>query len=183
MSRQDDAMELFLQAVQRRALRIAELSLGHRDDALDAVQDAMFKLVQKYAGKPQADWTPLFYRILYSRITDCQRRRSRSSRVFGHFFLSQQGNEDVDEDPIQIARDPAEPNPARFCSDGEFGEQLDCALAELSERQRQAFLLRAWEGLNVRETAIAMRCSEGSVKTHYSRARQQLQELLRDFSG
>ena len=174
-------MEDFLISVERRALRIAQLSLADRDDAFDVVQDAMFKLVQKYADKPADEWSPLFYRILYSRITDVQRKRTRSGKVFAVLGWGSSANDDIEIDPIQTLRDPVDANPESQGIDSEFAAALEAALGSLSARQRQAFLLRAFEGMDVRQTATAMQCTTGSVKTHYSRAREHLQRVLEAF--
>ncbi|MGB5323831.1 MAG: RNA polymerase sigma factor, partial [Pseudomonadales bacterium] len=166
---------------QGRAYRMALVSLRHREDALDAVQDAMMKLVEKYSDKPQEQWAPLFYRILYTRIKDSQRRRVRGGRLFGSLFGAVASGSEDEIDVISQVRDASDPDPLRLADDDKFGDALDSALGQLPERQRQAFLLRAWEGLDVGQTATAMGCGEGSVKTHYSRARQSLQRALGDF--
>lgn len=160
---------------------MALASLHQRDDALDAVQEAMFKLVEKYRNKPADQWPPLFYRILYSRITDIQRSRTRSGKLFSIFAGRSRQGEESSEELMATFSDPANPDPARLGDDEKFGDRLDHALQELPQRQRQAFMLRAWEGLDVAQTAVAMGCGEGSVKTHYSRARQFLQRKLADF--
>ncbi|MBT8149511.1 MAG: RNA polymerase sigma factor [Gammaproteobacteria bacterium] len=179
---QREQLDSFLAGIQQRAFRIALASLAQREDALDAVQDAMCKLVEKYCHKPAGEWAPLFYRILYSRITDIQRRRSSRGKVFGTLFFAGAEDRDGQPDPIAQVADASNPDPARYSGDGEFGEALQQALRSMPERQRQAFLLRAWEGLDVAQTARAMGCSAGSVKTHYSRARQFLQRELEGFS-
>ena len=176
-------LEDFLISVERRALRIAQLSLADRDDALDAVQDAMFKLVQKYADKPADEWVPLFYKILYSRITDLQRRRARSGKIFAVLGWGSSANDDSELDPVQVVPDLVDTNPERLGMSDEFGAALDNALAGLSARQCQAFLLRAFEGMDVQQTAAVMQCTAGSVKTHYSRARAQLQSILSGFES
>lgn len=166
----------FLRSVERRALRIAELSVGQRDEALDLVQEAMLAFVRNYASKPEAEWPPLFYRVLDSRVTDWHRR----SRVRGRWLaaLWPSRDDDDDEDPIAAAADAAESGPlARLVSE-DAGQALDAALRGLPLRQRQAFLLRIWEGLDVADTATAMRCGEGSVKTHLWRALNALRTVL-----
>lgn len=173
------ALDRFLRDVERRALRIAELGCGSRDVALDIVQDAMFGFVRSYATKPAADWAPLFHRVLDSRITDWQRRQ----RVRGRWFtrLGFGGADDDEADLLAAVPDPAEPGPGGRASDDEATRALDAALRALPARQRQAFLLRLWEGLDVAATARAMRCSEGSVKTHLSRALATLRQRLGAF--
>ncbi|MEO7385807.1 MAG: RNA polymerase sigma factor [Gammaproteobacteria bacterium] len=169
------AMERFLAEVQRRALRIAVLSVGDRDDALDIVQDAMFKLVRSYGSRPSDEWRPLFYRILSNRITDQQRRRSVRQRVIAWFAP---GADDDDADPLAQLPDPGPVLPEEILGRANAMAAVETALGNLPPRQRQAFLLRNLEGLDVAATATAMGCSAGSVKTHYSRAVHSLRNLL-----
>lgn len=159
-------LDSFLQSVQNRGFRIAQLATGNQEDALDLVQEAMFKLVEKYASRPEQEWTPLFYRILSSRINDFHRRNTVRNRH--RSWLRK--DEDSDEDPIQTAPDPFSKGPDDESEIDESMVKLQQALMNLPPRQQQAFLLRAWEGLDVKQTATAMACAEGSVKTHYSRA-------------
>jgi RNA polymerase sigma-70 factor (ECF subfamily) len=174
------ALNQFLAGVELRAFKIAQASLRHEDDALDAVQDAMLQLARAYADRPAEQWKPLFYRILENRIRDMQRRRTVRGRVIA--WLPFRGEDDEDEiDPIAQAPSP-EPQPVKRLELDEAIGALEKALGELPRRQQQAFLLRTLEGLDVAQTAAAMGCSEGSVKTHYFRAlqtlRAQLGELL-----
>jgi RNA polymerase sigma-70 factor (ECF subfamily) len=172
------ALDRFLRGVERRALRIAELSTRDREDALELVQDAMLSFARAYANKPEAEWGPLFHRVLDSRIQDHHRRSSvrRRWRVwFGR------ADDEAGEDPIEQVADPADPGPLARLADGQTRVALDAALRALPLRQRQAFLLRLWEGLDVPQTALAMRCSEGSVKTHLSRALAALRPRLEDL--
>lgn len=175
----DTAAQLnrFLAAVERRAFRIAQMALRDAEDALDVVQEAMFTLARRYAGRPEAEWPPLFYRILQSRIRDCQRRRAVRSRVLS-FFGGQREFEEAPPDPVEGAPDPAGGDPAERLAGFEAVQALEQALAALPGRQRQAFVLRILEGLDVADTARAMGCSEGSVKTHLSRAVHSLRERL-----
>ncbi|MGD9582619.1 MAG: RNA polymerase sigma factor [Lysobacterales bacterium] len=162
-------LDQFLRGVERRALRMAEFACGNRDDALEIVQDGMLAFVRKYAAKPDAEWAPLFYRVLDSRIVDHQRRQNIRSRW--RAWLSPGRADAADAaDPLASIPDPREPGPLQRLADVETGTALEDALAALPHRQRQCFLLRIWEGLDVAATAQAMRCSEGSVKTHLSRA-------------
>jgi len=165
----------FLAEVEKRALRIAEISIRDRDEAHDLVQDAMIKLARNYAARPAEEWTPLFYRILQNRIRDWQRRQAVRNRVMVWFG---RGSEDDDYDPIAAARDPAGRAPDEELQSHQAMQGLEGALAGLPGRQREAFMLRTFEGLDVRGTAAAMGCSEGSVKTHYSRAVHSLRETL-----
>jgi RNA polymerase sigma-70 factor (ECF subfamily) len=172
------ALDTFLKTVERRALRMAELATGQRDEALDLVQDAMFGFVRHYAQKPAAEWAPLFYRVLDSRLNDWHRRRQVRSRWLAVFTRDPDADDEADE--IAQAPDLTEPGPLLRLSGGEAARDLDAALRRLPLRQRQAFLLRVWEGLDVAETALAMGCSEGSVKTHLSRALNALRQALED---
>ena len=170
------ALNQFLAGVELKAFKIAQAALRHEDDALDAVQDAMMQLARAYADRPAEQWKPLFYRILENRIRDMQRRRTVRGRVMA--WLPIRG-EDDDEDYDPIAHAPsAEPQPVRRLELAEAMGALEKALEALPPRQRQAFLLRTLEGLDVAETAAAMGCSEGSVKTHYFRAVQTLRAQL-----
>jgi RNA polymerase sigma-70 factor, ECF subfamily len=171
------ALDQFLQSVEKRAFKIARIGLRNDDDALDAVQDAMMKLVQSYASRPEGEWRPLFYRILANRVLDLQRRRTVRGRIMA-WLPVRDPEEDGDEpDPIAQAPSP-EVTPARRLEIDEAMGVLETAVAALPARQQQAFLLRTLEGLDVADTATAMGCSEGSVKTHYFRALESLRGRL-----
>ena len=170
------ALNQFLAGVEVKAFKIAQAALRHEDDALDAVQDAMLQLARAYADRPAQEWKPLFYRILENRIRDMQRRRTVRGRVIA--WLPFRGEDDDDEpDPISQAPSP-EPQPLKKLELDEAVGALEKALQGLPRRQQQAFLLRTLEGLDVAETAAAMGCSQGSVKTHYFRALQALRAQL-----
>lgn len=167
----------FLKSIERRALRMAEFATANRDEALDLVQDAMFGFARHYAAKPAAEWAPLFYRVLDSRLNDWHRRRQVRSRwmaVFTH------DSGDDESDAIEQAPDQGDPGPLLRLAGSEALQELEAALGRLPLRQRQAFLLRVWEGLDVAATAIAMRCTQGTVKTHLSRALAALRRVLQD---
>jgi RNA polymerase sigma-70 factor (ECF subfamily) len=164
----------FLRQVEASAFRIAIVSLRDRDEALDVVQDAMMRLATRYAHRPASEWRPLFYRILQNRIRDWGRRRKVSRRVIS-FFGGQDGEEN---DPIVAMPGPRGDDPAQAAVDDDAMAALEQALRELSEKQREAFMLRTFECLDVAQTAAAMGVSDGSVKTHYSRAVSRLRELL-----
>jgi RNA polymerase sigma-70 factor (ECF subfamily) len=172
------ALSQFLAGVEVRAFRMAQAALRHEDDALDAVQDAMLQLARAYSDRPAEEWKPLFYRILENRIRDMQRRRTVRNRVMS--WLPFRSDPDEDEpDPIAEAASD-EPLPMRRLEIEEAMAALEKALGTLPRRQQQAFLLRTLEGLDVAQTARAMGCSEGSVKTHYFRALQTLRAQLGD---
>ena len=165
------SLETFLAGIGPRAFRFAELGLRNREDALDVVQDAMLKLLA-YRERPASEWAPLFWRILRSRIVDAQRRRSFRLR----WLAPAPANEDG---PVDWADDG--PDPARNHEGREAYSRMASALAALPRRQREAFTLRVLEELDVADTAQAMGCSEGSVKTHLSRAREALQRQLEEW--
>ena len=181
MPNNNQAMENFLASVERRAYRMAYIATGSREEALDIVQDTMFRLVRSYARKSEEKWKPLFYRILQNRIRDWYRRRAVRNRW--HAWLPSRRNSDNEEyaDPIAQAEDKDAHAPDAQVHMGDSMKALDTALGSLPMRQQQAFLLRGWEGLSVRETAAAMKCSEGTVKAHYSRAVHSLRSLLEDY--
>ncbi len=166
------SLDHFLADIGGRAFRFAELGLRHREDALDAVQDAMMKMLA-YRDHPATEWSPLFWSILRNRITDMQRRS-----LFRLRWLLP-GSSDRDGDPMDWADDA--PDPARNHSSREAWARIHEALRALPARQREAFTLRILEELDVAETAHVMGCSEGSVKTHLSRARAVLQHKLEEF--
>lgn len=170
------ALGQFLASVELRAFKIAQAALRHEDDALDAVQDAMLQLARAYSQRPAEEWKPLFYRILENRIRDVQRRRTVRNRVMSWLPLRGDSEEDAPDPIAEAASD--EPLPVRRLEIEEAMSELEKALAMLPRRQQQAFLLRTLEGLDVAQTARAMGCSEGSVKTHYFRALQTLRAQL-----
>jgi len=180
-STQDAArsLETFLASVERKAFRIAQIALRHEADALDVVQDAMLQLSTRYAARPPEEWRPLFYRILENRVRDVQRRRSVRNRVMAYMPWRGDDQEDA-ADPIDQAVDRAPLPPAQLEAD-EAMAALEQAIAGLPARQRQAFLLRNFEGLDVAQTAATMKCSQGSVKTHYFRALHALRAKLGEF--
>ena len=170
-------LERFLADIERRAFRIAQVALRDADDALDVVQDAMFKLTRSYASRPSAEWRPLFYRILENGIRDLQRRRTVRQRVMTWLPGSKEDPENDAQDPLDNVADAAPPIPEKLMQ-AEAMQQLEKSLRALPVRQREAFMLRNFEGMDVAETARAMACSEGSVKTHYSRAVHALRARL-----
>lgn len=173
------ALDRFLASIELKAFKIALASLRHEDDALDAVQDAMLQLARAYSDRSPEEWKPLFYRILENRIRDMQRRRTVRGRVMAWLPFRRDDEED-EHDPIAEAPSADPQPPARLEMDQAIAA-LEQALQALPDRQRQAFLLRNLEGLDVAQTAAAMGCSEGSVKTHYFRAIQALRGRLGDF--
>jgi RNA polymerase sigma-70 factor, ECF subfamily len=173
------ALDRFLASVEKRAFRIAQMGVRDADEALDIVQGAMLRLAQSYGSRPAEEWKPLFYRILYNGIRDSQRRSSVRSRIFSLWPANLRADEDGPEDPFENVSDGA-PDPSERLMASEAMERLEHALGALPARQREAFTLRCLEGLDVADTAAAMGCSEGSVKTHYFRALNTLRAQLGD---
>jgi RNA polymerase sigma-70 factor (ECF subfamily) len=165
-------LDAFLSGVGPRAFRFAEIALRQRDDALDAVQDAMARMLA-YRMRPADEWTPLFWRILRTRVVDLQRRRAFRLR----WLLPS-----AEVAPEWDAHAPSgEPDPALDHEQKQAWSRIAAALARLPRRQREAFSLRVLEELDVAATAQVMGCSEGSVKTHLSRARDALQRQLEEW--
>jgi RNA polymerase sigma-70 factor (ECF subfamily) len=151
--------------------------------ALDIVQDAMLKLAEKYGDKPAEELPLLFQRILQNTIRDHYRRQKVRSAWVTLFSGLQSKHEEEEFDPLDVLEDsenqsvPAVPDAS--LQQKQIIEHVEKALSDLPARQREAFLLRYWEGLDTIETAAAMGCSEGSVKTHCSRATHALATALK----
>ena len=177
LQRERQLNQFFIE-VERRALRIAEIAVRNRDEALDLVQDAMIKMARNYAERPESEWTPLFYRILQNGVRDWHRRQKVRNRVM--VWFGRGTGSDDDYDITANAPDPAGRSPDAELENAEAMQRLETSVHELPDRQREAFMLRTFEGLDVAGTAVAMGCSEGSVKTHYSRAVHTLREKLGD---
>jgi RNA polymerase sigma-70 factor (ECF subfamily) len=173
-----ESLDDFFKQVQQRALGMARLATGSTDDALDLVQDAMCAFVRAYRNKPAEDRKPLFYRCLDNRILDWHRKRQRHGRWMLPWGSG--AEQHVDGPDAGAVAAPAL-RPDNVQADADFARALDQALQALPTRQRQVFLLRAWEGLDVAETATALRISGGSVKTHYFRAMNALRQALEAF--
>jgi len=170
-------LEKFLAEIERRAFRMAQVALRDPDDAMDVVQDAMLKLARNYASRPGAEWRPLFYRILENGIRDLQRRRSVRKRFMTWMPSAKQDPDNEAQDPLENVADASPAVPDVLMRDQAM-LKLESSLQALPARQRQAFMLRNFEGLDVADTATAMGCSQGSVKTHYSRAVHTLRDQL-----
>lgn len=177
---QPRALDRFLLDVERRAYRIARIAVRSDDDALDIVQDAMLQLARRYGRRSSEEWRPLFFRILQNRIRDCLRRRKVRAKLLA--WLPHSQDERETHDPYEHVADEA-PLPAQNLATEQALRILERALGELPPRQQEAFMLRNFEGLDVADTAHAMRCSEGSVKTHYSRAVHTLRARLGEVWG
>lgn len=173
----------FLAEVERRAFKQAVFAVRDSHAALDIVQDAMLKLAEKYAAKPAAELPLLFQRILQNTIRDWFRRQKVRSLWTTLVSALSPKDEPDDHDPLETLENRGEsrlaPEPEQEFSRRQTFAAIEAALEQLPARQRQAFLLRYWEDMNVAETAQVMGCSEGSVKTHCSRATHALAAMLK----
>lgn len=156
---------------------MAFVALSQRDEALDVVQDTMIKLVDKYQHRPSNEWRTLFFTILHNRIIDSHRKNTRKHRLFGWF---DRRDDDSNDDEQVIVECEVGSNPSQMLQENETMTALEKALQALPFRQQQAFMLRMVEGLDTKETAASMGCSEGSVKTHLSRALGVLKGKLKE---
>ncbi len=163
----------FLESVERRAFKQAMFAVHDEEAALDIVQDAMMKLAEKYGDRPDQEFPMLFQRILQNTIRDYY-RRSKVRSMWTTLLSAFSPDDDEDYDPLEtLAADEDEAGPKTPESKLLQAQTLNLIEGEIKKlppRQREAFLMRYWEDMDVAETAAAMGCSEGSVKTHCSRA-------------
>jgi len=171
-------MDQFLATNERRAYRICLLATGQQADALDIVQDAMLKLVKSYAKRDPNEWPALFHRIVQNTIKDWY-RKEKVRRRWRQWF-TRHDEDDEHEDGLEQQPQNGTHQPDELIGQAIAMDHLDEQIKKLPLRQQQAFLLRQWEGLDVASTAQAMGISEGSVKTHYSRAVHKLRETLEE---
>jgi RNA polymerase sigma-70 factor (ECF subfamily) len=179
-------LSTFLAGVERRAFKQALFAVRDEDAALDIVQDSMLRLAEKYGANPVDELPMLFQRILQNAIRDWFRRqkvRSTWTTLLSAFSSNRDDSDESDPlDTLEADGDPgtATPSgPAEQFEQSQLVEIIEKEISRLPPRQREAFLLRYWEELDVAETAAAMGCSEGSVKTHCSRATHSLAAALK----
>ncbi len=177
-------LSAFLEGVERRAFKQAVFAVRDEEAALDIVQDAMLRLAESYGHRPAAELPMLFHRIVQNAVRDWFRRQKvRSLWVTLFSSLGGSRGEDDEHDPLETleAADGSnvEEAPAAQLERTQVLEIIEQELAKLPARQREAFIMRYWEELDVAETAKAMGCSEGSVKTHCSRAAHALAAALK----
>jgi RNA polymerase sigma-70 factor, ECF subfamily len=175
-------LAVFLEQVERRAFKQAVFAVRDSHTALDIVQDAMFKLTDRYRDRPGEELPLLFQRILQNTIRDFYRRqkvRSTWTTLFSS-FRSREDDEEYDFlDTLEVESGRQE-GPERRLERTQVASAIEEALQKLPARQRQAFILRYWEELDVAQTAAAMGCSQGSVKTHCSRATHSIAAFLKN---
>ena len=173
----------FLKSVEKRAFKRSVYHVRNEESALDIVQDSMMKLAEHYGHKPAAELPMLFQRILSNCTLDWFRRQKTRNALFSNLSDFESEGEDGEFDLLgtlnaQTESDQAE-SPETSAQRAQTLHAIESEIQELPGRQREAFLMRYWEELDVAETAAAMGCSEGSVKTHCSRAVQALGKALR----
>jgi RNA polymerase sigma-70 factor, ECF subfamily len=180
----DKELTDFLKSVEKRAFKRAVYAVRDDDAALDIVQDTMIRLADKYHDRPAAELPLLFQRILSNATMDWFRRQKVRNGVLKNFSDFEGGHgEDGDFDILEVLESQdgslESESAADLVSRSQILLAIDTEVAMLPARQREAFLLRYWEEFDVAETAAAMGCSEGSVKTHCSRAVHALAKALK----
>ncbi len=178
-------LDSFLAKIQHRAYAMARTATRHDADAMDIVQDAMMQLVKNYSQRSPDEWRMLFYRILHNRINDAFRRKKVREKVLGWLpgsypAADSHPTDNRAEDPLESVPGTNTDEPDKHLERQQTIDALELAIQRLSRRQREAFMLRCWQGFSTAETAITMQCSEGSVKTHYSRAIASLRDWLEE---
>ena len=171
----------FLESIERRAFKQAIFAVREEESALDIVQDSMLKLAEKYGDRPAEEFPMLFQRILQNTIRDFY-RRSKVRSMWTTLLSAFTSDDDEDHDPLEtLAADEdagGTRTPESLLLQAQTLNIIDDEIKKLPTRQREAFLMRYWEDMDVAETAAAMGCSEGSVKTHCSRATHTLASAL-----
>ncbi len=173
----------FLKSVEKRAFKRTAYAVRDEDAALDIVQDAMIRLAEHYADKPAAEWGPLFQRILSNVTMDWFRRQKVRGHLVKNFSDFEGAGDDDDFDLLEVLGNASSSMACESAADSVSRTQvfalIESAIQDLPGRQREAFMLRYWEEMDTTETATVMGCSEGSVKTHCSRAVKALAKALR----
>jgi RNA polymerase sigma-70 factor (ECF subfamily) len=179
----DKELSDFLKSVEKRAFKRTVYTVRDEDAALDIVQDAMIRLAEKYADRPAAELPLVFQRILSNATMDWFRRQKVRRGVMQNMSEFEGSDEDGDFDLLEMLETIEGSMGAESAADTVGREQIllliESEIAQLPGRQREAFLMRYWEEMDVAETAAAMGCSEGSVKTHCSRAVHALAKALK----
>ena len=172
----------FLKSVEKRAFKRGLYHVRDEEAALDIVQDSMMKLAQSYGDKPAAELPMLFQRILSNTMLDWFRRRKTRNALFSNMSEFASSSEDGDFDLLETLESLTNSEGTESAQDAsersQVLRQIEQEIEQLPARQREAFLMRYWEEMDVAETAAAMGCSEGSVKTHCSRAVHALSKTL-----
>lgn len=173
----------FLQSVEKRAFKRTVYHVREEESALDIVQDSMMKLAEHYGDKPAGELPMLFQRILSNCTLDWFRRQKTRNALFSNLSDFESSSEDPEFDLLETYALPEQSQQVESAEDAtrraQILREIEAEIQELPARQREAFLMRYWEEMDVAETAAAMGCSEGSVKTHCSRAVQALSKALK----
>lgn len=179
----DKELSDFLKSVERRAFKRVAYAVRDDDAALDIVQDSMIRLAEKYVDRPAAELPLVFHRILSNATMDWFRRQKVRGALFRNFSDFDSSSDDAEFDLLETLAGQGETSATESAADTVSRDQIllviDAEVSRLPTRQREAFLLRYWEELDVAETAAVMGCSEGSVKTHCSRAVHSLAATLK----
>jgi RNA polymerase sigma-70 factor, ECF subfamily len=179
----DKELSDFLKSIERRAFKRVAYAIRDEDSALDVVQDSMIRLASKYTDRPAAELPMLFHRILTNATMDWFRRQKVRRAAVRNFSEFESYGEDGDFDLLEVLAVQSNSTATESTADAVSRTQtlvvIDGEISRLPTRQREAFLLRYWEELDVAETASVMGCSEGSVKTHCSRAVHSLASALK----
>jgi RNA polymerase sigma-70 factor (ECF subfamily) len=173
----------FLKSVEKRAFKRSVYHVRNEEAALDIVQDSMMKLAEHYGHKPIEELPMLFQRILSNCTLDWFRRRKTHNALFSNMGDFESGSEDGDFDlleTLQVAGGVEQNESVESQTErAQTLREIEVEIQQLPARQREAFLMRYWEEMDVEETASAMGCSQGSVKTHCSRAVRALGQALK----
>ena len=173
----------FLKSVEKRAFKRSMYHVRDEDAALDIVQDSMMKLAEHYGDKPPGELPMLFQRILSNSTLDWFRRQKTRRALFSNMSDFDSPDSDGEFDLLEAFAGASDSEQIESAEDStrrqEILTAIELQIQALPARQREAFLMRYWEEMDVAETAAAMGCSEGSVKTHCSRAIQALAKALR----
>lgn len=173
----------FLQSVEKRAFKRTVYHVRDEESALDIVQDSMMKLAEHYGDKPANELPMLFQRILSNCTLDWFRRQKTRNALFSNLSDFESASDDAEFDLLETYAATDQSQQVESAEDAtrraQIFREIEAEIQELPARQREAFLMRYWEDMDVAETAAAMGCSEGSVKTHCSRAVQALSKALK----
>ncbi len=171
-----------MKGVEKRAFKRSVYHVRNVESALDIVQDSMMKLAEHYGDKPAAELPMLFQRILANCTHDWFRRQKPHNALFSNMSEFEVAGEDGDFDLLETLNVESHSEQTESAESATQRAQtlrgIEDEVQQLPARQREAFLLRYWEELDVAETALAMGCSQGSVKTHCSRAVRALSKAL-----
>ena len=165
-------LDKFFRDCQKQAYSIAYLCIKNQSDSLDVIQNTMIAFVKYYKSKPDEQWRPLFYKVLQNKIND----HFRSTKRWFSLFTSPKDEES--KESMMNSYENQDESPTQYFESDEIKENVSLAISELPERQRQVVIYRLWQGFSVKETAHIMKVSQGSIKTHLSRALSNLKSQL-----